>query len=319
MEQHYLKQEETQQQATDRLSEQETLSAAQRETVLPVGNKLDPEVVGGLMRQLAEEEGSRADPRRMASHEREAVLAQLTRQARSQKRQRRWSNAVYAIGVTLFIGFNIAYISGYIKYPSSIMLPLAVCYGVAGMCAKLAERRWGRAAERMTVFDDLRAAGPLMEALDLRDPAVVAAAEKALSRLLPRLQASDASSITETQRECLYRRLKSQNAQTGAEFLIAALRALEQIGDATALPYVEALKARTGTTAGANRVWEAATHCLTLLKARAEQKQWSDNLLRPSSGQEAPSDALLRPATSSPPTDPQHLLRSSSAENERSA
>jgi hypothetical protein len=307
MEQRFLTQED--------LQKQESLSAAQQETALQVGKGLDPQVVDSLMRQLSEQEGSQADPRWMLPHEREALLEQLTRQARSQKRRRRWSQVVYAIGITLFIGFNLAYITGHMMYVPSITLPLVISYLVAGLCFQLAEKRWGRAAERMALFDDLRATGPLMEALDLRDKAVVAAAEKALLGLLPRLQASDAHSITDTQRECLYRRLKMENAQTEAEFQIAALRALEQVGDTRALPCVEALAASTVTRANAIRVREAARHCLAFLKARAQQKQSSDSLLRASSGADASSEALLRPAADNPPTDPQHLLRPSGPEN----
>jgi hypothetical protein len=315
MEQRFLTPAELQKQEAERLAQQATTSAAQQDTALQVGKRLDPEVVDGLMRQLSEQEGSKTDPRWMLPHEREALLEQLTRQARFQKRLRRGSQIVYAIGATLFIGFNLAYFSEYIKYVPSITLPLVISFMVAALCVNLAEKRWGRAAERMALFDDLRATGPLLEALNLRDKAVVAAAEKALLGLLPRLQASDAHSITQAQRECLYRRLKIENAQTEAEFLIAALKALEQVGDARALPCVEALAASRVTTANGTRVREAARQCLAFLKARAEQKQSSDSLLRASSGADASSEALLRPAADNPPTDPQHLLRPSSPES----
>ena len=311
MEQRFLTEEGLPNQEPARLTQQETLSAAQEETALPDGNRLDPNVVDDLMRQLSEAEGSHAHPRWMLPQERESLLRRLTQQAYSQKRRRQWFQIVYAIGGALFIGFNLAFISGYIKYLPSLMPPLVICYTVAAFCMALAGRRWGRAAQRIAHFDDLRASGPLMEALELREQTVVAAAENALSRLLPRLKASDAELITEAQRECLYRRLKIQHAPTEAEFQIVALRALEQIGDTNALSCVEALAASTNMTANATRVREAAQQCLASLKEQAEQKQNHDNLLRASSGLNVPSNALLRPAVDSPHAGPDQLLRSS--------
>lgn len=293
----------------------EVIAVEMQAATRQIGKKLDTEFVDDLMRQLNEAEGSQVVPRWMEPREREALLERLTRQARSQKRLRRWSQVIHAIGMSVFAGFAIASLCGLIGYIPDITLPLILCYTLANICMNMAEKRWGRAAAKMSQFDDLRAIGPLLEALDLRDTAVVDAAETTLLRLLPRLQASDSNAISETQRECLYRRLKIQNAQTEAEFIIVALKALEQVGDAKALPCVEALTVSADRMPAAVRVREAAAHCLVFLKARAEQKEWSDNLLRAASASSASSDMLLRPVIDDPLADPQHLLRPGRPEN----
>ena len=314
-------------QTQEELQKPETINSESSETPLPAaslstptgkqenasltGKQLDPAVVNDLMRQLARKEGSASDPRWMLPDEQEALLEQLTCQARTQKRWRRNSRLVYGSGVALFIAFSIAFLADPVKYSGTVPLGLVFCYMITFFIMKTAELRWGQAATGMTFFDDLRAVGPLIEVLPLDNQIVVADAEKALTRLLPCLQASDADLLTAAQRDCLYRRLKIQYVEQSAEFMIAALKALEQIGDAKALPSVEALAEHSSNTVREIRVGEAAQHCLGFLKAQAEQKQSRDSLLRASSGFDTSAESLLRPTTESLPTDPRYLLRGS--------
>lgn len=319
MEQRFQTQEELQKLETIHIDSSESpLPAAslstptgKQETASLTGKQLNPAVVDDLVRQLARKEGSASDPRWMLPHEQEALLEQLTRQARAQKRWQRNSRLVNGSGIALIIAFSIAFLADPVKYSGSVPLGLVFCYIITFCIMKIAELRWGQTASGMMFFDDPRAVGPLIEVLPLDNQIVVADAEKALTRLLSRLQASDADLLTAAQRDCLYRRLKIQDIEKSAEFMIAALRALEQIGDAKALPSVEALAERRGNTVREIRVGEAAQHCLGFLKAKAEQKQSRDSLLRASSGLDTSAESLLRPTTESLPTDPQHLLRGS--------
>ena len=93
------------------------------------------------------------------------------------------------------------------------------------------------AVKQIAVLDDIRAVGPLADALELDAKSIRTVARKALTRLLPRLQASDAHLLNADQRASLHRALKSKDE----EFVIAALKAYEQVGDEKALPYVERL------------------------------------------------------------------------------
>jgi hypothetical protein len=97
------------------------------------------------------------------------------------------------------------------------------------------------AAQALAGIEDLRAVGPLAEALEYRSPGsqptIYPVITGALRRLLPRMQASDAHLLTEPQRSCLYRALLKGDA----ELVLAIVKALEQIGDGKALPYVEKL------------------------------------------------------------------------------
>jgi hypothetical protein len=87
---------------------------------------------------------------------------------------------------------------------------------------------------------------------------------------------------------------------------IAALRALEQVGDETALPVVEKLAKSAGDT----QVRFAAQECLPFLQQRADQVRVEQTLLR-ASGPGSSADVLLRPASNGAEAAPQQLLRAS--------
>ncbi|HLL80518.1 MAG TPA: hypothetical protein VKT25_13515, partial [Ktedonobacteraceae bacterium] len=128
-----------------------------------------------------------------------------------------------------------------------------------------------------------------------------------LTGLLPRLQASDAILLTETQRAALGYALTSNVGD--ARFLIAALKALEQVGDSSALSVVEKLAAGRIRTADPKRVQAAAQECLLFLRARYEQQRASETLLRASERSETLADTLLIPAKGVVATEVSELLR----------
>ncbi len=155
-------------------------------------------------------------------------------------------------------------------------------------------------------FDDIRIVGPLAELLEMLDADTGAVAEGALVRLLPRLQASDAAKPFTAQRQALYRALKRKNAA----LVTAILKALEQIGDYQALPYVEKLLEGEGQAAKDPQVQEAARECLPFLQQLAQQEQARQTLLRAAAATpETHSETLLRPASGVPTVDPEQLLR----------
>jgi hypothetical protein len=152
--------------------------------------------------------------------------------------------------------------------------------------------------------------GPLAEALEWPDARTQDIAIRTLTVLLRRARASDAPRISAAQRACLYRRLKwsSVRKPRERELMLSLLKALEQIGDQAAIPYVMALLENTGQTSDQKKVIEAARQCLPYLQQNAEQINYRSTLLRPSSAAAASPETLLRSAAASE-TPAEQLLR----------
>lgn len=137
--------------------------------------------------------------------------------------------------------------------------------------------------------DNVRVCGILIEYIEFAAP-TQQVVRRTLKNLLHRLQTEHHNLFNAHQRLCLYRALKSDDT----DFILSLLHAIEQIGDEKGIPYVERLlKSTNGTEPYAN----AATDCLNVLKARAEEIRAVQTLLRPSQQENAAPETLLRPAT----------------------
>lgn len=169
-----------------------------------------------------------------------------------------------------------------------------------------------KAARKLMKVEDVRCIGRLADFLEWPEVSVHNAAASALTRLLNRVKASDRVPLTPKQRGTLHQMLAPSNARQYAEFQKSILMALGQIGDATAVPFVQHLASTTPTSARQREVCEAAQDCLEYLKVRAELNRSSQTLLRASSVNAAPSDMLVRPADARTVTDPAQLLRADS-------
>jgi hypothetical protein len=176
--------------------------------------------------------------------------------------------------------------------------------GVAAGVALASTRRQKAAARLLAECDDLRAVGPLVGALERQDAGTRAAARTALVRQLPRLRPADAHLLDETQRACLHRALAGKDA----ELAHAILAALQQVGDARAIPAVEKLAAGKGAAAKDGKLRQEAIDCLPVLRERAEEERVRQTLLRPASEPEG-GDTLLRPAAGAGDVDEGVLLR----------
>jgi hypothetical protein len=80
------------------------------------------------------------------------------------------------------------------------------------------------------------------------------------------------------------------------EFHLAILRALEQVGDETAIPHVSAIIERRVFREADKILHDAAVECFPTLLARVEENRPGSMLLRPSSGLDKNGETLLRPA-----------------------
>jgi hypothetical protein len=174
--------------------------------------------------------------------------------------------------------------------------------------------RLKRIMHELADVSDLRIAGPLLEIAALEDGSAKTIPCLLLTQLLPRFRASDAKLLTETQHAALLRMLGRND--TAPEFFVAALKALEQVGDARALPVVENLALGRRFTADQRRVQAAAGDCLPYLRIRCDQQRASQTLLRASSASGAPVDTLLRPARGVGATDTSELLRASASQTD---
>ncbi len=197
-------------------------------------------------------------------------------------------------------------------YFLNIILPLCFLFYFRG----LAGRQEAKSRSILESIKDLRLVGPLAQALDAEKTTHQSYIAGALCRLLPRLQASDASLLNKEQRACLNslltrRRLRHRHG--GKVLILAILKALEQIGDKDALPAVQKLAQWSSD----KDIRQAANNCLPYLHDRAEAYKRGAMYLRPADARTSGSDVLLRSSTSMTQpqqTPPDQLLRAHNEE-----
>lgn len=127
---------------------------------------------------------------------------------------------------------------------------------------------------------------------------------RALKRMIRRLRADQAELLTKKQKQALLTLLQTPYADF--ELMLSILKALEQVGDADAIPVVERLAEQSVA-----KVRRAAEECLIYLHQRVEMNQQAQTLLRAAENQAIPPETLLRPALSlAEDTPPHELLRS---------
>jgi len=211
----------------------------------------------------------------------------------------RWAALLISIGL-LCGAIAMHSLSWQTLYFLCFPLGLVFWSGLASQEAQLA-------ALAVSRLDDVRAIGPLAEALEFPDRDIRPIASKALVHLLPRLNADAAALLSPAQRACLNRALRGDQSK----LILAILKAWERAGDSKAIPAVRRLAEGHGECGQIPEVVQAARECLPFLRQSLEQRQNDTQLLRPSDGNPTPSDVLLRPAASHASTDPPNeLLRS---------
>jgi hypothetical protein len=194
------------------------------------------------------------------------------------------------------------------------MLVLAI--GIGGALAFafiVAARRRGAPPRPMLSRQELvtlalQGDGPAIASLlDLHRP-YDAGSRIALIRVLGAVRPDVAASFGPERQAAMARLISRGAAWDDPDLAIAVLGALTHIGQARALDAVRFLACAEERDAH-SAVREAASACLPIIEARAQQCRRSGALLRPA---EAPSDALLRPAAARS-TDADSLLLPSRA------
>ena len=246
----------------------------------------------------------------------EKLLAALEQNSRKRQKLSQTTSALYLISIVIFFLVMVAgWINGhrFVHAGDFNLLHIFNAFGwVIG--AFLLDRK---AAAELTQLDDARCIGALVEIWNPQGQGynrnTRQQAETALIRLLPRLNASDAPLLKESQRAILRNILamdgyKQFGRYYDEAFLIAILKTFAQIGDWKSVTQVRKLAAK----AKRDKVREAAKDCLPFLEELATKQRAAETLLRASGATEAANiapETLLRPAAPAADTQPETLLR----------
>ena len=251
----------------------------------------------------------------------EKLLAVMGRNTCKRKQWNSITSGIYTVIALVYISLRVIGWSTGRNYVSDEFLYIAGLFNIFGWAigAFLLDRK---AADQLTQLDDLRCVGPLIE-IWKPDGTLEGQfsysrntrrqAEVALTRLLPRLKASDAPLLKEYQRVILRNVLamdgyKGWNKYYNEAFLLAIIEAFAQIGDWKSFTQVR----RLTVTAKYASVRKTAQDCLPFLENLAMKQTPGETLLRASSAVDAASvksETLLRPASSSTDAQLETLLR----------
>jgi hypothetical protein len=188
-----------------------------------------------------------------------------------------------------------------------LLLFLPVAYLVAHLNA------WShlqiQASRILAGMEDVRAVGPLADALESRDLWMVsgtrALASSALVRLLPRLSEDDGNLLNSRQRQCLYRALDHAGLYDEA-LTRAVIRAMKLVGDDSAVRPLERLTENRWFIGRNTELQDEAVMALETIRARSVR---SPKVLLRAAGAEIVEEELVRPAGAAPETQNEELLR----------
>ena len=183
-----------------------------------------------------------------------------------------------------------------------MMAYFLVCVGMAMTLL------WDETGEQAAGLRDKRLVGTLLDMLELEKLGMEV--RSPLLQLLPSLHSEDAGLLNEGQHARLHQVLMGRDVS----LTVATLKALEQVGDTKALPFVQRLLAGGGHGTTSEQVREAAHHCWPRLQERIAQEDANRTLLRPTQAENMPDGTLLRAAHSSQCTEVQDLLRASTSD-----
>lgn len=257
--------------------------------------------------------------RSQSAEEGEALLLSLQQEVQRRSLYGRlWLTAFVGWGLLVFFAYLLQTLTGAEGTFPPNWVNLIHLINAAGLIIDRTLFRKSVAA-KLAQLEDVAAIGSLTEVLGQKgryayNTATRKLVSQALTRLLPRVTADEAAMLSQEQRAILRNVLKNQGKfgigeRYEADFLVAILKALAQIGDTRCLPQVQEL-ARFAEDA---EVRKAAASCLPHLQEVVEQERNSQTLLRAASAAGTPADLLLRPAHAVNATDPDQLLRATSS------
>ena len=265
------------------------------------------------VRKLAKEHGLPQTAAKFSAlgHEAVPILCSLVAEEAGRRRRMRWFFVMVMLAGIAAKAILHYTLPGEISELYEVM---AIGVQTVGSLGLVLMFYGGRATKLLAALDDARMVGPLLDAILVhsRDGHLKSPVREALTRLLPRLKASDMAHglprhITALNKEIDFCRAWKWGAAEEVAYALIVLQALEQVGDESSVPVVEQVLQTTKNDA----VRHAAEACLPFLRQRAATGK--NTLLR--AAPPASTDLLL-PAQSVGPADPNVLLRSvSSGEN----
>ena len=172
-------------------------------------------------------------------------------------------------------------------------------------------------AAELARIGGIQAIPPLFAALqNTNSPKRQAAIRDALITLAPQMKASDAHLLTPVAHTLIrswlytvYNPALSLGYSLPANACIAALKALEQVGDSNYISIVARLANMKTRTPAKARVKQAAIECLPMLREHCGEVETARTLLRAANAEDARPDTLLRAASSTTKASAAELLR----------
>jgi hypothetical protein len=169
---------------------------------------------------------------------------------------------------------------------------------------------WRQTTKEMAASADVRDIGAFIDAMKV-DYAIT---RPALMRLLPEMRTSDSGLLQEHHRQMLRRIVGSRVVgRSSSQFVIAILKAYEQVGDIDDIPVVEKIAAGGGY-GKYKQVRQAAEDCLPALRIVAPQHREQVTLLRASDLHNTNTVGLVRPVEANSDEDPNEMLRATIGE-----
>jgi hypothetical protein len=202
---------------------------------------------------------------------------------------------------------------GFMQHPlrgALLMLGLPSLVGLCIIITQCVSRSQRRTLHRMTRFSHAQTVPILLDALKLPTNDMMPKVFLALIPSLAQLKHSDAHLLNDAQRIMLYQTLATRTfalplpSPQSAEYRLAALRAVEQIGDSKAIEFLEPIAADEWENV---QVRQLAQEVLQSVRHRIDDVRQSQTLLRPSH-ETTDNSTLLKPAIPIAP-EPDNLLR----------
>jgi hypothetical protein len=243
----------------------------------------------------------------LTESEREALLADIHKEARKAGKRKGWFITLLLLSILL--NALLMAIGGTTHNDSLIFFGyLSLYLAPISLYVWYKWRRKKSAVEKLANQQDLWAVGPLADMLASPDSHARTIASRGLAVLLPQLKASDGALLNNSQRENLRRAFTLWHLPLA----LAVLKAYQQIGDERDVGTVRGLLQADDSRECIARhpaVREAAYECLPFLLEKSKLSYGRQILLRPAEQPPTPTAELLRPASAGNSSDPQHLLR----------
>lgn len=206
----------------------------------------------------------------------------------------------WLIPITATVAFGIVMAAlgavGYLESGWPAFAAFLLTFGSGIWVGVWAERRDMRTVCALAACQELRALGGLLNSINYGNRRVKSAVQNALLELLPHLTEDSQIVFSTGNREALNALLYGKSG----ELAMAALRAIEQVGDGTALPYLTSISAGKGIPSALRNqqaeVQERARRALETIHARIEMHNRAGTLLRASQIPVVSTNEMLRPA-----------------------